>query len=65
VAPLLPPYFRQGNPYSSIYIPKASFGAASILATKTNIYRQTPPGNVETFYALFGNIVITHAQDKG
>jgi hypothetical protein len=52
VAPLLVPYFHQDNPYSSIYVPKALIGAESILATKTNIHRQTPPGNVAIFYAL-------------
>jgi hypothetical protein len=52
VAPLLLPYFHQDNPYSSIYVPKALIGAASILATRTNIHRQTPPGNVAIFYAL-------------
>lgn len=67
VAPLLLPYFHQDNPYSSIYVPKALIGAASILATKADVPRQTQPGNVAIFYALLAtsSFHLRGKQDEG
>lgn len=52
VANLLPPLPHPENPYASIYVPKAMYGASNLLLGVGYSASEVSPSNVAIFYAL-------------